>query len=198
MRLLSTYNSGGSVQNCIEKYSPEELILFTGELHEESAQLFISKFELQAQVVLINPFHIEELFVAAVNIGMDNSIFNITEGTNAMASALLLAAYFTGHSAVYSARDTIIELPVPNVPYRERLSERELHWLKKIYQATRTPERFVSQSDLARGLPAQTFTRQLKAIENLGLITRTVQGTTRHIRLTHMGELYTSVLFTRT
>jgi len=92
-------------------------------------------------LVQIDPFDMQNIIDAIVSIVDVNTppfYINITGGTNLMAGASCSAAFFVGAKAYYvlgrigSDNATLIELPVPNIPYYRTLQKTQLRVLESL------------------------------------------------------------------
>lgn len=189
MILISNFSSGGTIDTIKKKYSFNKTILLTSKELEEKAK----KYDSKAEIKIINPFSkntIKEICTQIFNEikkTKEEVIINITEGTNSMAAAATVAAYYTGVKAINVNNKEIIELQTPPNSYEDYLTKKTTILLKKIQEKTKTTG-VIEQSGLTSN--PRRISRQLKSLETAGLIERNKEGTKKEIRLTIAGKLY--------
>jgi hypothetical protein len=169
----------------------------------------LSHFRIEVILKKINIFSVDNMVNTISGIAkneVDNNLFiNITSGTNLMAGAACATSYFIGAQAYYikdqrklppnsPKRDTLIELPVPNIRYNEALDKTQIEILQMIAKHDGpSSARFLRQNGL--NISAQNLSYHLKELVRKRLILMipsTIDSRIKDLHLTDVGKLILS------
>jgi len=190
--LISTFSNSESLKVAYKEIKPDKLILLTSKEFSNKAKAF----KIKNKTIIINPFNVIDVLekiIHSVNISKDEIIINITEGTNAMASGALSAAFYLGIKAIYISNNSIIEIPIPHIGYQCQLNKTSKELLLKLAKITECNQT-ITQTQIASGTIPQRLTSPIRILHKYGLISKAKEEGRNLIILTQSGRILAEML----
>ena len=146
--VLKGFQHYGAIDNLYILHSKDEPDFKFKKLAEELRTRLSGIGFDNTHLVQIDPFKMDDIIGAILQIVGEASspiYINITGGTNLMAGAACIAAFFVGAQAYYVlgkrggpiSESRVVELPVPNIPYNKVLDDTQIAILREIQQLNR-------------------------------------------------------------
>ncbi len=188
--ILLHSNDDKSKENSLEIVKVAEKMKIICEVHEVDA------FDLENVIISIMDLHKKHR--------QDNLSINLTGGTKVMASAALLSGYILGVRIYYiqdgsieknqgkGIKELTIELPVPKTNIDD-LEETQRNILSYVYQENGLLERANTAIHEALKISKQNASYHLKQLEDKELISLTIDGRNKIVKLTNTGKLFARI-----
>lgn len=163
------------------------------------------KMEIICEVQEVDAFDLENVLITIMDFHkkhkQDNLSINLTGGTKVMASAALLSGYILGVRIYYildgsieknqgkGIKELTIELPVPKTNIDD-LEETQRNILSYVYQENGLLERANTAIHEALKITKQNASYHLKQLNDKELISLTIDGRNKIVKLTNTGKLF--------
>ena len=168
----------------------------------------VKEMKIICEIQEVDAFDLENVMITIMDLHkkhvQDNLSINLTGGTKVMASAALLAGYILGVRVYYiqdgsieknkgkGIRELTIELPVPKTNITD-LEETQRNMLAYIYQEKGYLERANTAIHEALKISKQNASYHLKQLVEKELISLTIDGRNKIVKLTNTGKLFARI-----
>ena len=168
----------------------------------------VKEMKIICEIQEVDAFDLENVMITIMDLHkkyvQDNLSINLTGGTKVMASAALLAGYILGVRVYYiqdgsieknkgkGIKELTIELPVPKTNITD-LEETQRNMLAYIYQEKGYLERANTAIHEALKISKQNASYHLKQLVEKELISLTIDGRNKIVKLTNTGKLFARI-----
>ena len=168
----------------------------------------VKELKIECEIAEVDAFDLEDVLISIMNIhkkyAQEDLSINLTGGTKVMASAALLAGYILGLRVYYIQDGSIdknkgkyikertIELPVPRVNIHD-LEQTQKDILSYIFKEGGRLEKANTVLHEVLKITKQNASYHLKQLTKKDLISLTIDGRNKIVKLTNTGKLFARI-----